>query len=195
MRMNFKLAASIPLLLITSSCASITLAPAGSYKNEQEVTLDRDWSDLSPVTYNNKNVKTLTIDGPLLNLVYISQGLTEKDPLFIGPEGDNKNHIAPRPKENMSLTEQMEFVANSVSELGFLKVEYASPKPVTVSDTKGVRFEIITKTKEGLDTKGLAQAVSKNGKNYYIVYIAPKIHYFNANKNNVIAIMDSQKLP
>lgn len=195
MRMNFKLAASIPLLLITSACASITLAPAGSYKNEQEVTLDRDWSDLSPVTYNNKNVKTLTIDGPLLNLVYISQGLTEKDPLFIGPEGDNKNHIAPRPKENMSLTEQMEFVANSVSELGFLKVEYASPKPVTVSDTKGVRFEIITKTKEGLDTKGLAQAVSKNGKNYYIVYIAPKIHYFNANKNNVIAIMDSQKLP
>jgi len=95
----------------------------------------------------------------------------------------------------MSLTEQMEFVANSVSELGFVKVEYASPKPVTVSDTKGVRFEIITKTKEGLDTKGLAQAVSKNGKNYYIVYIAPKIHYFNANKNNVIAIMDSQKLP
>lgn len=195
MKINFKLAASIPLLLIASACASITLAPAGSYKNEQEVTLDRDWSDLSPVIYNNKNVKTLTIDGPLLNLVYISQGLTEKDPLFIGPEGDTKNHVAPRPKNNMSLTEQMEFVTNAVSELGYLKVEYASPKPVNVGDTKGVRFEINTKTKEGLDTKGIAQAISKNGKNYYIVYIAPKIHYFNANKNNVISIMDSQKLP
>ena len=61
--------------------------------------------------------------------------------------------------------------------------------------TKGVRFEITMRTKDGLNMKGMAQAVSKGGKSYYIVYLAPAEHYYAANLANAVAVMDSVTLP
>jgi hypothetical protein len=95
----------------------------------------------------------------------------------------------------MSLSEQIEYVGRAVSELGYLNVETASPKPVTLSGTKGVRFEMTMRTKEGLNVKGLAQAASKGGKSYYILYLAPAEHYYAANVANAVAVMDTASLP
>ena len=75
----------------------------------------------------------MTIDGVLLNRLYVSNGLGSDDPLMIGIGGDNKNDPAPRGKADMSLSEQIEYVGRSVSELDFLNVETKSPKPVTLS--------------------------------------------------------------
>ena len=178
---------------------SVVLAPSGIYKvgdNNLEVTLDRDWNDATAVFNHQKSkAKLLTIDGVLLNRLYISQDLTVNDPLFVGQNGDTKNHIAPRPNDNMSLTEQMDYVTRSLGEVDFKKVNYKSPKPVTISGQKGIRFELNMRNNDGLDINGLAQAVTKDNKNYYIIYLAPKEHYYNSNLKNAIAVMDSAKLP
>jgi hypothetical protein len=185
--------------LLIGCAPGIVLAPSGVYKAgdaSQEVTLDRDWSDATAVFNNQKSkAKLLTIDGILLNRLYISHGLTESEPLFVGQNGDTKTHIAPRPNSNMSLSEQMDYVTRSLGEINFQKIQYKSPKPVTISGQKGIRFELAMRNNEGLDINGLAQAVSKDGKNYYIVYLAPKEYYYNSSLKNAIAVMDSAKLP
>lgn len=189
----------LAISVLFSACSTApALAPAGQLTAGQSVTLDREWSDYGPLyglIIPKTKVKFLTIDGATLNRLYISEGLTPKDPLFIGPAGDRKVKPAPRATENMSLTEQMEYIAKAIGELGYSKIETQSPKPVMISGQKGIRFELSMKTVEGLNFSGLAQAVSKDDKNYYIIYLAPTQHYYKKHLENVIKTMDSATLP
>jgi hypothetical protein len=185
---------------LLSACASAPpLVPAGklTVASAYSVNLDRNWADVSKLFYRRApKVRILSIDGVLLNRLYVSDGLTSSDPLMVSPlQGDTTNHPAPRGKAGMSLSEQMEFVAGSVSELDYQKVETRNPQPVTIGDRKGVRFEFTARTTDGLNMRGLAQAVSDKGLSYYIVYIAPEEHYYGATLSNVKAAMDSAKLP
>lgn len=181
------------LALALSACASApVLAPPGAFGSGQTVQLDRNWSDLSATwQQNNKKVRLLTIDGMLLNRLYVSQGLGAEDPLMIGPQGNRNTHPAPRPAANMSLSEQMEYVGRALTEMGYLRVETKTPRPVTVSGQRGIRFEISMRTTDGLAMSGLAQAVNKNGLNYYIIYLAPSAHYYGVTLPNAVKVMDS----
>lgn len=183
------------LLGLTACVSAPELAPAGKFtQGAQTVTLDRDWSAYP----KDSRLKTrmLTVDGLLLNRLYVSDGLTPADPLFIDPiRGDTATNPAPRGKADMSLSEQMEYVGTALTVLDYQKVETRNPKPVTVSGAKGVRFEFTAKTSDGLNMKGLAQAVSKNKQNFYIIYVAPAEHYYDAGLKNAVAAMDSEQLP
>ncbi len=188
------LAGTAATLLLSACAEGPTLAPAGAFtQGSQTVTLDRAWTAFA----QNGQTKTrqLVVDDPQLNSLYVSDGLTPAEPLFIGAKGDTKSDPAPHAKANMSLSEQIEYVGVAVAELGYLKVETKNPKPVTVGDSKGVRFEFTATTAAGLNIHGLAQAVSKKNLNYYIVFISPEEHYYAAYEKNVIAVMDSEKLP
>lgn len=196
MTKTFRMALAATALLSLAACASgPELAPAGKFaQGTHSVTLDRNWSAY-PADSRTKT-RMLTVDGMLLNRLYVSDGLSPSDPLFIDPvHGDTQTNPAPRGKADMSLSEQMEYVATALSVLDYQKVETANPKPVTVGTAKGVRFEFTAKTTEGLNMKGLAQAVSKNKLNYYIVYVAPAEHYYDAGLKNAVAAMDSEQLP
>ena len=187
--------------LLLSACVSTSpvLAPTGKFAaGAASVNLDRDWTDMSNtyMTGRGSKVRVLTIDGLNLNKMLVSEGLTATDPLTISTStGDTKSHPALRGKADMSLSEQMEFVSDSISQLDYHKVETANPQPVNIDGVKGVRFELTGVTTDGLNIKGLAQAVSKGGLNYYVVYLAPAEHYYDANLPNAKAVMDSVKLP
>jgi hypothetical protein len=186
-------------LLALSGCAiKPALAPKGSFAaGGLRTTLGRDWSDISKLyPMRAKKVSILTIDGTELNLLFVSDGLTHENPLMISPSrGDRKNAPAPRGKVGMSLSEQIEFVASSVAALEYQKVETANPHPVTLSGIRGVRFELTAKTRNGLDIKGMAQAVSKGKQTYYVVYLAPAEHYYEASLKDALTVMDTAVLP
>ena len=185
---------------LLSACVSAPpLAPAGrlAATGDAHVTLDRDWSDVTKL-FAHRAVKThiLSLDGVLLNRLYVSEGLMPADPLMVNPaRGDAPTAPAPRGKADMSLSEQMEFVANSVAALDYQKVETSDPQPVSVGGAHGVRFAFTARTGDGLNMRGLAQAVPSKGKSYYIVYIAPAEHYYAASLKNATAVMDSETLP
>ena len=59
--------------LALGACAANSNVPAGPMKvGSAEVTLGRDWSDISTImTGSVKKVRVLSIDGPLLNRLYV----------------------------------------------------------------------------------------------------------------------------
>ena len=202
MQRLFLTTTALSAILLLSACTSPpVLAPAGQLAlGASSVKLDRDWTDVTKATFvysaHGPKVHVLTIDALTLNQMMVSEGLSPSDPLTINvTTGDTKSHPSLRGKADMSLSEQTEFVAESVAQTGYNKVETDSPQPVTVDGVKGVRFGLTGVTKAGLNIKGLAQAVSKGGLNYYVVYLAPGEHYYDANLSNVTAVMDSVKLP
>ena len=92
---------------------------------------------------------------------------------------------------SMSVTEQVEFVANSVTALSYERVATSGVRPVQVNGQRGVRFDIEGATKEGLVIKGVGQAVKAGDQLYVAIYLAPGEHYFAESRGAAEATMDS----
>lgn len=181
------------LFAALSACATVTLAPAGPYTvGSQSVTLGRSWSDISILLPGRpKNVRLLSIDGPLLNRLYIADGLTDGQ-FIVRPA--TKERPTPTWKSGMSPSEQVEFVADSVSALDYQRVETEDLRPARVGGVDGLRFNISAKTAEGLDISGVAQVAESGGRLFLILFLAPTEHYFGAQKAEVEGIMSSARL-
>ena len=191
MKRLFNAALAMVALLAVSGCVSITDAPAGAFKvgNAYSVTLTRQWADISQImNARPKNVRLLSIDGPLLNRLYLTDALSPGDYLV---KPASKEKPTPTYRADLSPTEIVEFVANSVSALDYLKVETSNLRPGQFAGTQGIRFDLTATTKEGLDISGTALATEKGGKLYVILCLAPTEHYYGDVLPEVEAIMQS----
>ncbi len=185
------LIAAAAAALWLSGCASIPTAPTGLYAVGQayHVRLGRDWSDLSHVIGGaSSKVKVLTLDGPLLNRLYLTEGLVPGDSLVRRPRSDHAN---PPYRAHMSSSELVEFVADSVSAQGFQRVETSNLRPAAFLTAAALRFDLAAVTQQGLDMQGTAQAAEVDGKLYVLLYLAPREHYFAASLNEVERIFAS----
>lgn len=176
--------------LALSACETVTLAPAGAYAvgKGSGATLSRAWSDFTPIS-GLKKVRMLSIDGPLLNRLYLSEGLVTGD--YVVQPTNRREATTPIYDASMSVTEQVEFVANSVTALDYERVVTSGVRPVQTNGQRGVRFDIEAATKEGLVIKGLGQAVKADDRLYVAIYLAPGEHYFAESRAAAEATMDS----
>jgi len=192
MRNSVKSLALIAALSVSlSGCVSITLAPAGPYDvgGGTTVELNRPWNDVSALwTERPKKVRLLSRDGPLLNRLYLTDGLVDGDVFAPSPRRESRTPVY---ATSMSITEQVEFVAQSLGSFGFERVETSNLRPVEVSGTRAARFDISAMTGEGLKVSGIGQVI-KNGEELFVaVYIAPTEHYFEASRESAEHAMSS----
>lgn len=186
--------AAVVSVLALAGCETVVLAPAGplAVGKDQQVTLGRNWSDVSAVTYPRvKKVKLLTIDGPLLNRLYLTEGLAVGDKI-VGSV--SKERPTPVVRSGMSATERMEFVADSVAAMDYQRVQTAKPRPAKIGEASGVRFDLTAQTKDGLDIQGTSVVVEQGGKLFVILYLAPAEHYFQAGLAEVEQVMASARI-
>jgi hypothetical protein len=191
MTRRLRLAVASALLFMLAGCAAVTDAPAGAFKISEgyEVTLGREWSDISKIMNGRpQNVRLLSIDGPLLNRLYISDGLNAGQ-FLVKPASAERP--TPTYQKDMSPNELVEFVADSVAALDYERVETRGLRPAKVGSTQALRFDIAAKTREGLDIEGTAQVAQVGGRLYVILYLAPAEHFFAASLPEVEAVMTS----
>lgn len=179
--------------LTLAACATVTSAPAGAYTvgTNYQVTLGQEWSDISNIMVGRpKSVHLLSTDGPLLNRLYLSDGLQPGE-FLLKPAA--KERPTPTYKKGMAPTELVEFVADSVAALDYQRVETSGLRPAKFAGADGLRFDLAAQTKEGLDIAGTAQAAEIDGKLYVVLYLAPKEHYFAAGLPEVEKIFASAR--
>ncbi|MFZ5719134.1 MAG: hypothetical protein ACOY5Y_06665 [Pseudomonadota bacterium] len=179
-------------LLALGACAAISNVPPGPMKvGSAEVTLGRDWSDISTImTGSVKKVRVLSIDGPLLNRLYVTDGLSAGEALIKAP---SKDKPTPTLRDGMNSSERMEFVADSVAAMGYQRVETQRPRPAKFGEAPAVRFDISARTEEGLDVLGTAMAAEAGGKTYFVLYLAPAEHYYQASLAEVEKVIASAR--
>ena len=180
--------------LALAGCVSVTEAPVGAYAvgTDYSVKLGHAWSDVSQImTGRPKKVHLLSMDGPALNRLYLSEGLSPGDFLVMPAV---KEHPTPTYKAEMSPTEEVEFVADSVSALDYQRVETSGLRPGKFGQNDALRFDIAAKTKEGLDMGGTALVAEKAGKLYVMLYLAPVEHYYAATLPEVERVFGSAGL-
>jgi hypothetical protein len=190
----FAVAGALALALMTSACVTVTAAPAGAYKvsDNYAVTLGGSWNDISAIMVARpSNVRLLSLDGPLLNRLYLTDGLAAGQ-FLVKPLA--KELPTPTYRAGMSSTELIEFVTDSVAALDYQRVQTGTIAPGTFAGGEGLRIDLTAKTKEGLDMSGRAAVAERGGRLYVILYLAPTEHYYRAHLAEVNAIMDSARL-
>lgn len=184
-RRLFAAAAGAALL---AGCATIKLAPAGTYEGEAlNVTLPRDWTDLTGAGQQPPGVRLLTIDGVLLNQLYVAT--IEPGGALVKIVDDD----TPRPtyRSDMGETEMVEFVIDSLATFGYLEPQSTALRPQTLAGAPGVRFDISTRTQPGLNISGTA-IVSRSGDNLnLLLFLAPSEHYYGRFLPEVESIFSS----
>jgi hypothetical protein len=183
--------AAASLFLALAACATVSDAPTGAYSvgGAYNVTLGREWSDASALFgVKQPGVKLLTIDGPLLNRLYLSEGLAPGASLVTSAV---KERPTPTYRADFSPQETVEFIADSVSALGYVKVETSNLRPAKFGDAEAVRFDLTGRTADGLDISGSAITAEHGGKLYVILFLAPTEHYYGDAMPEVESIMKS----
>ena len=184
-------AAAVLTLAALGGCVSIPAVPAGpvAMGDNHAVVLSRPWSDVSAlVPQRSKKVRVLTIDGPLLNRLYLAQGIAAGEGLL---KPVSKEQPVPVFHADMAPTELVELVSNSIAAMGYHRVETAKLRPAKFGAADGLRFDIKAQTDGGLEMMGTAEVATADGKLYLVLYLAPAEHYFAANLPDVESIMDS----
>lgn len=184
-------AGALVLALAVGACTTIPAVPAGPYAvGGNRVTLDRQWSDVtifSPAA--RKSMKQLSINGPLLDNLYISNGLAPGQYLF---KPASKETPTPTVRAGMTPTEQVEFVTDNLAALGYQRIEVASLNPgKTAGGETAIRASITAKTKSGLDISVLAQVLQVKDQLFLVMYVAPTEHYYGASLKQAESVMDS----
>ncbi len=164
--------------VVAAGCASSGGLRSGTYTNVGtfNITLPREWSDITFMLPNRpRNMRMLSIDGPLLNRLYLAS-LAPGESLLRPRDRDT-----PRPtfRTDMSDTELVEFVTDCVA------VEYQSPaagalRPQTFAGQPGVRFDLTAQTAEGLNISGTSLVARANDRLHMLLFLAPSEHYYGA---------------
>ena len=188
---TLRTAAAMAAVVSLSACAAIKAVPAGPYASGgNQITVGRTWTDMGRLFDASKGVRMLSIDGPQLNRLFVIDGLKAGE-FIIRPA--SKERPTPTWKAGLTPTEQVEFLADSLTAMQYYRVETDNLRPVKVGERSGVRFDISAQTVDGLNISGIAQLVEAGDRLYVLLYLAPTEHYFAATQAEVEAIMASAR--
>jgi hypothetical protein len=176
-----------------SACASSGIA-TGAYKvgPEFSVTLGEKWADVSNWMLSRpRGLRLLTIDGPLLNRLYITEGIRPGG-FIVRPE--SREDRTPTYRVGMSSREFTEFVVDSVASLGYIDPESENPRPAKFGGVDGVRTDLTARLENGLEIAGTALIAERRERLFLMLYLAPQEHYYAARLGEVEAVFASATL-
>jgi hypothetical protein len=184
-------AIALALSITLAGCGGAT-AVTGPFKvgSAYSVDLTKTWSN-APLFNLNKEVKYLTIDGPLLNNFYLTEGLVVGRSMVRSPL---KSRPMPIVKRDMSETELAEFVVDTVAAFGYEGASSENLRPTKFGNADAVRFDITAKTDAGLSIMGTSQVALVGGKVHVMLFLAPGEHFYPALLSEVDHIFGSANL-
>ena len=187
------LVAAFLIGLAATGCASITLAPAGGYAaGSAGYTLGQNWSDLTAVMPNRgPGIHILTIDGPLLNRLILTDGIEDGAPIL---RPANREQRMPVHRAGASASEQVEFVVDTLAVMDYQSIEASGLRRAARAGGTGVLFDLTARTPEGLNVSGLAQVIEVDGRLYVAIFAAPTEHYFGVYQAEALRVMESFRL-
>lgn len=180
-------------LVLMAACAvtpkAVAPGPVAS-SADFEVTIKESWSqwpaEINPATQGDM----LTKDGMLLNRLHLAK-VKVGEPWIRAA----KNIDVPRHRADASEIETVDFVVASLKRIGYSEMEASEIRPETIDGQSGVRFGLNGKWENGLDVRGDAAFVPSKDELKLVVFLAPKMHYYETSAAEVDGIIGSINLP
>jgi hypothetical protein len=193
-RRSFLIAGAGALAL--GGCATTGSGPrgtrVGAYRvgRNYSVTLGENWADISAwLAMRPQHLRLLTIDGPFLNRLYLTDGIRPGG-FIVRPA--SRDRPTPSYRTDMTSRERIEFVTDSIVLLGgMIEPRAIDPRPAKFGAIDGLRFDVEGQTESGLLMGGTAMVAEHQERLYVLIFYAPTEHYLAARMPEVESVIAS----
>jgi hypothetical protein len=186
------------LTVSLGACATGTLVQSGTYAagSAYAAPLGRTWSDVTRMRPDlQRNVKLLTVDGPVLNQLYLAHDIPVGQGLF-RPAARRQNQARqPVLAADATRLDLADFLAETLQALGLQGVEATATRPATFGGRPAIEAEFAGRTETGLNMSARALAAVQDGKLQLILFIAPQEHYFDAYRTEITGMFAALNPP
>ena len=188
--MNQRLAWMCFVLLILAGCASTggRLVQPGPNPAGSRLTIDSEmeWTRESTTRY-----QLWTIDGELLNRLYLVPAVREGEYIFLGHRQTTRRPDGPFYKRGMRADELRDLVADGLRMSGAVDVVSTNLRPIDFGGREGLRFDFSLSNEEGLAYQGMAAAFEHEKGLALAIFLAPREYYFPRDTEKVSRMLDT----
>ena len=157
--------------------------PAGSHL---KIDSDMEWTRIPGDRY-----QLWTIDGELLNRLYLVPRVREGEYIFLGHRQTRRRPDGPFYRRGMRPDELRDLVLDGLAGAGGVNVAGRNLRPADFSGREGLRFDFSMSNEEGLKYEGMAAAFEHEAGLALAIYLAPGEYYFPRDAAKVSRMLDT----
>ena len=132
-----------------------------------------------------------TMDGELLNLLYLVPEVREGDYIFLGARQSKRRPDGPYYHPGMREDEIRDLITDGLLGAGFIGVDTSNLRPSQFGEHEGMRFDIAMANPEGLAYQGYVAAFEHERGLALAIFIAPREYYFPRDGAKVSKMLDT----
>lgn len=188
--MNIRRALVLSMALALAACASggSRLVSPGSNPAGSRLTLnsEMEWTRIS-----DRRMQVWTIDGELLNRLYLIPAVREREYIFLGSRQTKRRPDGPFFKPGMRADELRDLIVDGLLASGAINVSASNLRPVAFGDREGLRFELTLANQEGLKYQAMAAAFEHDRELSLAIFMAPGEYYYSRDAQKVDRMLDT----
>lgn len=181
------------LMLVLAGCASSggPLVRPGPNPAGGRLMIDSDmeWTRIPMSRY-----QLWTIDGELLNRLYLIPYVREGEYIFLGRRQTARRPDGPFYRRGMRSDELRDLVIDGLQLAGAVNVVDRNLRPVNFSGRDGLRFDFSLANEEGLKYEGMAAAFEHERGLALAIFMAPSEYYYPRDAARVSRMLDTLRL-
>jgi hypothetical protein len=135
-----------------------------------------------------------TIDGELLNRLYIIPNVREREFIFLGQRQTKRRPDGAFYKRGLREDELRDLILDGLRAAGTVNVESRNLRPANFSGRDGLRFEFSLANEEGLKYQGMAAAFEHEKGLALALYMAPSEFYYPRDEAKVSKMLNTLRM-
>lgn len=193
LRREFQALAILILVLSLSACggAGGPLVRPGPNPAGGKLMIDSEmeWTRLQTTRY-----QLWTMDGELLNRLYLVPTVREKEFIFLGQRQTKRRPDGAFYQRGLRPDELRDLILDGLRAAGTANVEARNLRPARFGSRDGLRFEFSLANEEGLKFQGMAAAFEHEKGLSLAIFMAPTEYYYPRDEAKVSKMLDTLRL-
>ena len=160
--------------------------PAGG---DLTIQSEMEWTRVATQRY-----QLWTMDGELLNMLYLIPAVREGEYIFLGQRQSKRRPDGPFYHRGMRADEIRDLVADGLLGAGLVGVQAQNLRPYDFGGREGLRFELSMSNEAGLFYQGQVAAFEYERGLALAIFIAPREYYYPRDPEKVSRMVDTLRL-
>ena len=190
---TLRMLALIALLSMLAACAGGggRLVKPGPNPAGGKLMIDSEmeWTRMSASRY-----QLWTMDGELLNRLYLIPRVREREFIFLGQRQTRRRPDGAFYHRGLRADELRDLILDGLRASGTANVEATNLRPARFGNRDGLRFEFSLANPEGLRYQGMAAAFEHEKGLALAIFLAPSEHYYPRDVEKVSKMLDTLRL-
>lgn len=176
------------VLLLVACASGGPLVTAGRTTAGSHLTIDAgmEWTRMGDL-----REQLWTIDGPLLNTLYMVPTVRDGDFVFLGRRQTKRRPDGAFYHRGMRPDELRDLIADGLRAAGAVNVATSNLRPASFGDREGLRFEMTMDSDSGLKYKAMVAAFEHEKGLALAMFYAPAEYYYPRDEARVSVMLDS----